>query len=79
LLSNVVKTVYDSLFSVADLSWTLVGLRTVEVVAARSGVRLPAAQRFSSLRAQDRGGWGNPVSAHQVASWRAAAAPDHLE
>jgi hypothetical protein len=27
----------------------------------------------------DRGGWGHPVSALQVASWRTAARPDHLE
>jgi hypothetical protein len=79
LLANVVNIVYDSLFGALDLRLSLARLRTIEVVAARSGVRLPAGQRFTGLAAQDRGGWGHPVSALQVASWRTAARPDHLE
>jgi hypothetical protein len=70
LLADVVNIVYDSLFGALDLSLSLARLRNIEVVAARSGIRLPAAPRFSSLRAEDKHGWGVPVSAMQVADWR---------
>lgn len=70
LLANIVNIVYDSLFSALDLDLSLARLRNIEVVAARSGVRLPAAQRFASLKAEDMHGWGIPVSAMQVADWR---------
>jgi hypothetical protein len=70
MLANVVNIVYDSLFGALDLSLSLGRLRTIEVVAARSGVRFPAAQRFSSPKAEVRHGWGDPVSAMKVADWR---------
>ena len=62
--------VYDSLFGALGLSWSLARLRNIEVVTARSGIRLPAAQCFSSLKAEDKHGWGAGVSAMQVADWR---------
>lgn len=70
LLANIVNIVYESLFGALDLDLSLARLRNIEVVAARSGLRLPAAQRFASLKAEDMHGWGIPVSAMQVADWR---------
>ena len=70
LLAEVVSIVYDSLFGPLDLELSLARLRNIEAVAARSGIALPAPQRFSGLRAQDMHGWGFPVTDMQVTAWR---------
>jgi hypothetical protein len=70
MLADVVNIVYDSLFGALDLTLSLARLRNIEDVACRTGISLPAAGRFSRFRAQDKHGWGFPVSAVQVADWR---------
>ena len=71
LLADVVNMVYDELFGAVNLDHSLERLRRVEAVAARSGISLPSAERFSvpGLMAQDRHGWGQ-ATVDQVASWR---------
>jgi hypothetical protein len=71
LLADVVNMVYDELYGAVNLEHSLERLRRVEAVAARSGISLPSAERFSipGLMAQDGHGWGH-VTADQVASWR---------
>jgi hypothetical protein len=70
MLADVVKIVYDSLFGALDLTLSMARLRSIEDVASRTGISLPAAGRFFGLWAQDKHGWGFPVSAMQVADWR---------
>lgn len=72
LLADVVNLVYDDLFGAVNLQTSLERLRRVEAVAARSGIALPSAERFSvpGLTAQDGHGMGREVPAAQIASWR---------
>lgn len=70
MLTDVVNIVYESLFGALDLALSLGRLRHIEAVAARSGIMLPNSRRFSGFKAQDRHGWGHPVTATQVTIWR---------
>jgi len=70
MLADIVNIVYDSLFGALDLTLSMARLRSIEDVACRTGLSLPAARRFSSFQARDMHGWGFPVSATQVADWR---------
>jgi hypothetical protein len=72
LLADVVNLVYDDLFGAVNLQHSLERLHRVEVVAARSYIELPSAERFSvpGLNKQDGHGMGREVTAAQIATWR---------
>lgn len=70
MLADVISIVYDSLFGALDLSLSMARLREIAAVAARSGIAIPDASRFGHLPAREFHGWGNPVSAAQLAGLR---------
>lgn len=76
MLPAVIDIVYDSLFGALDLSLSMARLREIAAAAARSGTAIPDASRFAHLPAHEFHGWGNPVSAAQLAGLRSRADRD---
>src|SRR5271154_4565749 len=75
ILAGVTGIVYDSLFGALDLDLSMARLRTIAAVAGRCGIAVPDASSFSHLPAQERHGWGNPVSPVQLTELRSHADP----
>lgn len=73
LLSNLVEVVYWNAYGATDNGKTLEYLMATVESACRWGGKCPEPNRFEKSRWADKYGWGNNLSATELAEWRCSA------